>query len=259
MLGAITGDIIGSVHEFLGEKTTDFPLFVEHSRFTDDTVLTIAVADCLLTGAAYVDNFRRYALEYPNRCYGAGFWLWVESRSREPYNSWGNGSAMRVSPVGYAFDTLEDVLREAKRSAEVTHNHPEGIRGAQATAAAIFLARQGESKEGIRKAVQDKFNYDLSGSVETIRPTYSFKESCQETVPQAIIAFLDSADYEDAVRLAVSLGGDADTLACIAGGIAEAFYGGVPAPIMKRALNLLDDRLRTVTLAFCKRYGVRAA
>jgi ADP-ribosylglycohydrolase len=259
MLGAITGDIIGSVHEFLGKKTTDFPLFVEHSRFTDDTVLTIAVADCLLTGTAYIDNFRRYALEYPDRGYGAGFWLWVKSRSREPYNSWGNGSTMRVSPVGYAFDTLEDVLREAKRSAEVTHNHPEGIRGAQATAAAIFLARQGESQEGIRKAVQDKFNYDLSGSIETIRPTYSFNESCQETVPQAIIAFLDSADYEDAVRLAISLGGDADTLACIAGGIAEAFYGGVPKRIADRALGTLDDNLRGTLTRFYGRYGSTTA
>jgi ADP-ribosylglycohydrolase len=254
MLGSIAGDIIGSVHEFLGGKTKDFPLFTENSRFTDDSVLTTAVADCLLTGVSYVDNFHEYTIRYPDRCYGAGFWHWVESGSREPYNSWGNGSAMRVSPVGFAFDNLEDVLREAKRSAEVTHNHPEGIRGAQATAAAILLARQGETKEGIRTAIQHRFDYDLSGTVDSIRPDYSFNESCQGTVPQAIIAFLDSADYEDAIRSAISLGGDADTLACIAGGIAEAFYGGVPREIGDQALAVLDDHLRTTVARFYERY-----
>lgn len=254
MLGAITGDIIGSVHEFLQEKTMEFPLFVEASRFTDDTVLTVTVADCLLTGAPYADNFHKYTRQYPDRCYGAGFWNWVESGSREPYNSWGNGSAMRVSPVGSAFDSLEEVLQEAKRSAEVTHDHPEGIRGAQATAAAIFWARQGESKDSIRKAVQDRFEYDLSGSIESIRPTYSFNESCQGTVPQAIIAFLDSTDYEETIRLAISLGGDADTLACIAGGIAEAFYGGVPKQIADPALAILDDNLRSTVARFYERY-----
>ncbi len=259
MLGAIAGDIIGSVHEFLGEKTKEFPLFVDNSRFTDDTVLTVAVADCLLTGSSYVDNFHKYTLAYPNRCYGAGFWHWVESGSRDPYNSWGNGAAMRVSPVGVAFGTLDDVLCEAKRSAEVTHNHPEGIRGAQATAAAIFLARQGESKARIRRTIQDKFGYDLSRSVDSIRTTYSFNESCQGTVPEAIIAFLDSTDYEDTVRLAISLGGDADTLACIAGGIAEAFYGGVPKNIAEQVIATLDDDLRKVLRRFCEEYGTTAA
>ncbi len=255
MLGAIAGDIIGSVHEFAQKKTMDFPLFVEGSRFTDDSVLTIAVADCLLSGSSYVDKFHEYTRAYPNRCYGSGFWHWVESGSRKPYNSWGNGSAMRVSPVGFAFPNLEDVLREAKRSAEVTHNHPEGIRGAQATAAAIFLGRQGESKPRIRKFIEDRFGYDLNRSVESIRPTYSFNESCQETVPEAIIAFLDSADYEEAIRLAISLGGDADTLACIAGGIAEAFYGSVPERIAKPAMALLDENLRATAFRFSKRYG----
>ncbi len=259
MLGAIAGDIIGSVHEFLGEKTKEFPLFVDNSRFTDDTVLTVAVADCLLTGSSYVDNFHKYTRAYPNRCYGAGFWHWVESGSRDPYNSWGNGAAMRVSPVGVAFGTLDDVLCEAKRSAEVTHNHPEGIRGAQATAAAIFLARQGESKARIRRIIQDKFGYDLSRSVDSIRTTYSFNESCQGTVPEAIIAFLDSTDYEDTVRLAISLGGDADTLACIAGGIAEAFYGGVPKNIAEQVIATLDDDLRKVLRRFCEEYGTTAA
>jgi ADP-ribosylglycohydrolase len=255
MLGAVAGDIIGSVHEFLQEKTTDFPLFVEGSRFTDDTVLTIAVADCLLTGSSYIDKFHEYTRAYPDRCYGAGFWRWVESGSREPYNSWGNGAAMRVSPVGFAMTTLEGVLNEAKRSAEVTHNHPEGIRGAQATAVAIFLGREGESKATIRQSIKERFGYDLDRSVTSIRPTYSFNESCQGTVPEAIIAFLDSSDYEEAIRLAISLGGDADTLACIAGGIAEAFYGGVPQHIAQFAMARLDDRLRNTVVRFSERHA----
>jgi ADP-ribosylglycohydrolase len=255
MLGAIAGDIIGSVHEFQPEKTMDFPLFAEGSRFTDDTVHTIAVADCLLTGASYVDKLHEYTRDYPDRCYGLRFWHWVKSGSREPYNSWGNGAAMRVSPVGFAKPTLEEVLREAKRSAEVTHDHPEGIRGAEATAASVFLARQGESKARIRQFIQAKFGYDLNRTVTDIRPTYSFNESCQGTVPEAIIAFLDSSDYEETIRLAISLGGDADTLACIAGGVAEPFYGGVPKDIAERAMARLDDRLREVVLRFSGLYG----
>ena len=259
MLGAVAGDIIGSVHEFLQEKTMEFPLFVEGSRFTDDSVLTIAVADCLLTGSSYVERFHEYTRAYPDRCYGAGFWNWVKSGSRKPYSSWGNGSAMRVSPVGFALSTLEDVLQEAKRSAEVTHNHPEGIRGAQATAVAIFLGRQGESKARIRKFIQERFGYDLNRSIDSIRPTYSFNESCQGTVPEAIIAFLDSSDYENAIRLAISLGGDADTLACIAGGIAEAFYGGVPERIAELAMARLDDNLRNTVMRFAERYARQTA
>ena len=259
MLGAIAGDIIGSVHEFRQEKTVDFPLFAEGSRFTDDTVLTIAVAECLLTDVPYVDKFHEYTREYPDRCYGLRFWRWVESGFREPYNSWGNGAAMRVSPVGFARPTLEEVLHEAKRSAEVTHDHPEGVRGAQATAASVFLARQGESKSRIRQFIQAEFGYDLNRTVEDIRPTYSFNESCQGTVPEAIIAFLDSSDYEETVRLAISLGGDADTLACIAGGIAEPFYGGVPEDIAQLSMARLDDRLRDVVLRFSERYGGRTA
>lgn len=257
MLGAVAGDIIGSVHEFEEEKSMDFPLFVEGSRFTDDTVLTVAVADCLLTDASYVDTFHAYARDYPDGCYGLRFWRWVESGSREPYNSWGNGSAMRVSPVGFALPTLEEVLGEAERSAAVTHNHPEGVRGAQATAAAVFLARQGEPKGRIRQLVQASFGYDLNRTIDDIRPTYSFNESCQGTVPEAIIAFLDSSDYEEAVRLAISLGGDADTLACIAGGIAGAFYGGVPKDIAELAMSRLDDRLRDVIRRFSEEYGGR--
>jgi ADP-ribosylglycohydrolase len=256
MLGAIAGDIIGSVHEFARQKNTDFPLFVERSSFTDDSVLTVAVADCLMGSANYVDKFHEYTRAYPNRGYGLGFQDWVICGRREPYNSWGNGSAMRVSPVAYAFDDVEAVLHEARRSAEVTHNHREGIRGAQATAAATFLARKGTSKAEIREVIESRFGYDLSRSVVDIRKTYQFNESCQETVPEAITAFLESQDYESAIRLAISLGGDADTLACITGGIAGAFYGSVPRHIAEPAWALLDHKLRSVVTSFCNRYNI---
>jgi ADP-ribosylglycohydrolase len=259
MIGAVVGDIIGSVHEFVAPKHTSFPLFDKHCRFTDDSVLSIAVADCLLSGASYVDKFHEYTRTYPDRIYGIRFQEWVESGSREPYNSWGNGSAMRVSAVGFARADLDSVLAEAKRSAEVTHNHPEGIKGAQATATAIHLALSGRTKDQIRTAIHDMFGYDLARSVEEIRPSYKFNESCQGTVPEAIIAFLDSDSYESAVRLAISLGGDADTLACITGGIADAYYGGVPADIAEEGLARLDDHLRGVINQFCKKYDLRTA
>jgi len=257
MLGAIAGDIIGSVHEFVATKTTDFPLFVAQSQFTDDTVLTVAVADCLLTGCSYVDQFHDYTRAYPKCGYGLRFFDWVYEGRREPYNSWGNGSAMRVSPVAFAFETLEDVVQQAKASAEVTHNHPQGIRGGEATAAATFVARQGASKNEIREIVEKQFGYDLSLTIAEIRPTYEFNESCQDTVPQAITAFLESEDYEDAIRLAISLGGDADTLASITGGIAGAFYGGVPQHIAGPAWELLDNRLRDVVTRFCAEFQVK--
>ena len=256
MLGAIAGDIIGSVHEFRETKSTDFALFVPESRFTDDSVLAIAVADCLLTGKNYVDAFHEYFLEYPNAGYGLRFFHWAHAGRRDAYNSFGNGSAMRVPAVGHAFNTLNEVLAEAARSAEVTHNHPEGVKGAQATAAAIFMARQGESKHRIKDAISGMFGYDLSQSVDEIRPAYEFDESCQGTVPAAIIAFLDSHDYEDAVRKAISLGGDADTLACITGAIAEAHYGGVPPHILQPTIERLDPRLFSVVRAFCLRYSI---
>ncbi|MGA9563981.1 MAG: ADP-ribosylglycohydrolase family protein [Candidatus Korobacteraceae bacterium] len=242
-----------------GTKTTEFPLFVARSRFTDDTILTVAVADCLLYGGSYVDKFHEYTHAFPNRGYGAGFWRWVQYGAREPYNSWGNGSAMRVSPVAFAFQTVEEVLNEARASAEVTHNHPEGIRGAQSAAAATFLARQGASKKEIREFVQEQFGYDLNRTIADIRTTYEFDVSCQGTVPEAITAFLESEDYEDTIRLAISLGGDADTLACIAGGIAGAFYGGVPEPIARRTLALLDDKLRSVVTEFCTKFHIKVS
>ena len=258
MLGAIAGDVIGSVHEGAGTKTKQFPLFVPESTFTDDTVLTVATAESLLRRRDYVDTLHDYFHAYPNAGYGGTFFRWCTYRSRDPYNSWGNGSAMRVSPIAYVHDTLEEVLNEAKRTAEVTHSHEQGIRGAQATAAAIFLARTGSSKEEIRGYIQDKFGYFLDETLADIRPTYHFDVSCQGSVPQSIIAFLESSSYEDAVRNAISLGGDADTMACIAGGIAEAFYGGVPPEIRTRTLELLDERLRRVVEEFAEQYPRRA-
>jgi ADP-ribosylglycohydrolase len=254
MLGAIAGDIIGSVHEGRGTKTTDFPLFVEQSRFTDDTVLSVAVADQLLHGGNYIDLFHDYFFAYPQAGYGGSFVRWALQRSREPYNSWGNGSAMRVSPIGFAARSLAEVLSLARQSAEVTHNHPEGVRGAQATAVAVFLARTGASKADIRAHLEREFDYNLSARLDALRATYTFDVSCQGSVPQAIIAFLEAEGYEEAVRNAISLGGDADTMACIAGGIAEAFFGGVPDNIAAAALDRLDERLRRVVTLFRERY-----
>jgi ADP-ribosylglycohydrolase len=254
MIGAIAGDVIGSVHEGASTKSKDFPLFISASTFTDDTVLTVAIADSLLHRRNYVDALHAYFDMFPNAGYGGTFTRWAAHKVRTPYGSWGNGSAMRVSPVAYAHGTLEDVLQEAKRSAEVTHNHQHGIRGAQATAAAIFLARNGSSKEQIRRYTEETFDYFLDETLAEIRPTYPFDVSCQGSVPQAILAFLESNDYEDAIRNAISLGGDADTMACIAGGIAEAFYGGVPEDIRSRTLARLDKRLREVVEKFVERY-----
>jgi ADP-ribosylglycohydrolase len=255
MLGAIAGDVIGSVHEKAGTKTTHFPLFAPKARFTDDTVLSVAVADVLLNGGDYTSAFHDYYHRYPTAGYGGTFVKWAAERQRAPYGSWANGSAMRVAPVGWAFDTLPDVLNEAERSAAVTHNHPEGVKGAQAVAAAVFLARTGKSKDDIRADVQSLFGYDLSGTVEGLRPAYKFDVSCAGSVPQSLVAFLDSTGFEDAVRLAVSFGGDADTMAAIAGAVAEAFYGGVPAAIAQPTLARLDDPLREVVTAFRARFG----
>ena len=254
MLGAIVGDVIGSVHEVARTKTKDFPLFTAESRFTDDTVMTAAVADCLLHCRGYVDAFHDYFHAYPDAGYGKTFWMWATARRRDPYQSYGNGSAMRVSPVAYAHSTLDEVLAEAKRSAEVTHDHPEGVRGAQAVAAAIFMARTGGTKQQIREFITTRFDYYLDETVDEIRPTYPFDASCQRSVPQSIIAFLDSTGFEDAIRNAISLGGDADTMACIAGAIAEPHYGGVPPVLADAALARLDDRLRGVLVAFRVRF-----
>lgn len=257
MLGAIAGDIIGSPYEFRGHKSKEFPLFSDESEFTDDSVLTVAVAERLLRGGDYVDLFHEYFHAYPRAGYGGGFSAWAHHRAREPYGSWGNGSAMRVSAVGIAFDTMEEVLARARESAAVTHDHPEGIRGAQATAAAVFLARTGRSKSEIQRHVEREFGYDLSRPLAEIREDCVFDESCQRSVPEAMVAFLESNDFEDAVRNAVSLGGDADTQACIAGSIAEAWYGGVPEPIAAGVEARLDARLRDVVAEFYRRFGHR--
>jgi ADP-ribosylglycohydrolase len=255
MIGAIAGDIIGSVYEQRPVKTKDFPLFDVGSRFTDDTVLTVAVADAILSGASYMDSIRRFGRRYPDAGYGGYFIRWLYSDDPRPYNSWGNGSAMRVSPVAFAFPDEAEVLRQARMTAEITHNHPEGVKGAEAAAIAVFLARTGNSKEVIRSRITSLFGYDLDRTVDGIRPSYAFDVSCQGTVPEAIVAFLDSDSYEDAVRNAVSLGGDSDTLACITGGIAEAFYGEVPDGIRKKVMDLLTPDLRAVTKSFRETFG----
>lgn len=248
LFGAIAGDIVGSAFEHCAQKTVDFPLFPLGSQFTDDTVLTVAVAEALLTDRDYAKAIRRWAQRYPHAGYGGAFRKWMVDPGAGPYNSFGNGSAMRVSAVGWAFDSAEEVLAEAERTAIPTHTHPEGVKGAQAVALAVLRARTGASKEAIRGEISGRFGYDLSRTVEDIRPHYRFDSSCQGSVPEAITAFLDSSDWEHAVRLAVSLGGDADTLAAIAGGIAEAYYRGVPDEIVGTALNFLTpDILELVT------------
>lgn len=257
IIGAIVGDVIGSPYEGNRIKTTQFPLFSSLSSFTDDTVLTVAVADCLLSGKDFVTAFREYGRKYPYAGYGGGFRRWLFSPNPQPYGSFGNGSAMRVSPVGFAYSTLEETLEMAKRSAEVTHNHPEGIKGAQATAAAIFLARTGHTKKQIQEYVQNTFGYGLQFTLDQIRPTYRFHGSCQKTVPQALVAFLESTDYESAVRLAVSLGGDSDTLACITGGIAAAYYKQVPDDIVQNTLQRLPEEFRLVIAQFEERFAER--
>jgi ADP-ribosylglycohydrolase len=250
LLGAVTGDMIGSVYEYASFKSMDFPLFSPDSHFTDDSVLTLAVADAVLDRGSYLDKIRSYAERYPESGFGLYFVRWLFSKSPQPYNSFGNGSAMRVSAVGWAFDTLEEVLREAEASAAVTHNHPEGINGAQAVALAIFLARSGSTRDEIRNQVTTHFGYDLSLTLDQIRPSYRFDETCQRTVPPAITAFLESDDFEDAIRKAVSLGGDADTLAAITGSIAEAFYGGVPVAIAAEVQKRLPADLWDVVERF---------
>lgn len=251
MTGAIAGDIIGSVYEFDNIKTTDFPLFTNESDYTDDTIMTVAVADWLLNGGDLAKVMQRYGREYPYPTggYGGRFSGWLREKDPLPYNSWGNGSAMRVSAVGWMFDSLEKTLEVAKETAVVTHNHPEGIKGAQATAAAIYLARTGKSKQDIKQYIETTFSYDLGRTYDEIRPFYRFNESCQGTVPEAMIAFLDSSDFENAIRLAVSLGGDSDTLACITGGIAEAFYG-IPEDIEKQVSDKLPGTFQKVIKEF---------
>lgn len=251
MLGAIIGDIVGSPYEFESDKTKEFMLFSPHCRPTDDSIMTIAVGCACVEADCYdEDNFERTLVEkmrelgrmYRGAGYGGMFYRWLMSDHMQAYNSFGNGSAMRVSPTAYAVDTLEDVERLARWSAEVTHNHPEGVKGAQAVAAAIFLARTGSSKDEIKRYIEDKY-YDLDFTLDDIREGYSFDVTCQGSVPQAIECFLEAEDYEDAIRNAVSLGGDADTQAAMAGAIAEAFFG-IPDELQEEGLSYLDDTLQ---------------
>lgn len=252
MIGAIAGDMIGSPYEGYPVKTTDFDTLV--SGFTDDTVLTVAVADAILNDADVASSLKKFAGKYYHLPYGAGFRRWVRSWDSAPYNSFGNGSAMRVSPVGFAYDSVEDVLQHAKRTAAVTHNHPEGIKGAQATGLAIYLARNGESKEAIRREITGRFSYDLNRTVDEIRPGYAFDVTCQGSVPESFIAFFDSDDWEDSIKNAISLGGDADTMACIAGGIAQAYYKKIPEKIIEGVRNKLPEDLLRVVDAFNAKY-----
>ena len=256
MIGAILGDMIGAPYEFdRGGKTKDFPLFSRESEFTDDSVMTIAVAEALMQVAAdtpeedvcraLVASMRRWGRNYPYAGYGGRFAVWLREADPQPYGSYGNGSAMRVSPAGWLYGSLAETRRMARLSAQVSHNHPEGIKGAEAVAGAIFLARNGSSKEEIRSYICREFGYDLSRTCDEIRPAYRHVESCQETVPEAITAFLEGTDFEDVIRTAVSLGGDCDTLTCIAGSIAEAFYG-VPAALQEECRARLPQEMLSV-------------
>jgi ADP-ribosylglycohydrolase len=256
ILGAIAGDIIGSVYEFDNIKTTDFPLFQENSAFTDDSILTVATMENLLSGKNdYAFYYQTYARKYPGGGYGGRFRGWIKVENPQPYNSFGNGSAMRVSPVGWFFSTLEETLIEAERSAIVTHNHPEGIKGAQAVAAAVFLARTGKSKAEIKQFIETEFAYDLNRTCNEIRPYYQFDVTCQGSVSEAIIAFMESTDFENAIRLAISLGGDSDTIAAITGGIAEAFYGKIPENITQEVKKRIPDEWKKIIEKFSVMVG----
>ena len=260
MLGAIIGDIVGSIYEFDNIKTKNFNLFTNEMFFTDDTVMTIAIADAIINGAKpenFILSMKKWGCNYIEKSYGASFINWLTSETSEPYNSWGNGSAMRVSPCGWIAklsEPFEEGLKLtedlAKKSAEVTHNHPEGIKGAQATASSIFFMRHGKSKNAIEEYknklkdyIQNKYKYDLNFTLNEIRPSYAFNESCQKTVPQAIVSFLESENFEDAIRNAISIGGDSDTIAAITGSIAEAAYG-IPEDIKEKAISYLDKKIK---------------
>lgn len=256
MIGSICGDVIGSVYERKNVKTKKFEFFTAGTRFTDDTVLTVALADSLINFKNIAENIWTYAVKYPNAGYGARFKEWMNAEDRAPYGSYGNGSAMRVSSIGFISRSLDEVLKKAKKSAEITHDHPDGIKGAQAISAAIFLARNGSSKSEIKSYIEKSFSYNLEFRLDEIRPNYKFDVSCEGTVPQAIVAFLESTDFEDSIRNAISIGGDSDTIACMTGGIAEAFYKKVPIELQNKVksylpvefLRILDDFYKKCTV-----------
>ncbi len=260
MLGAIFGDIVGSVYEFNNTHNYNFVLISKFSEPTDDTAMTLAVAKAMMESygktdeeikETLIDKMKEVGKRYPHAGYGGRFYYWVLGNDRKPYNSYGNGSGMRVSSVGWMYDTLEETLYAAKLTAEVTHNHPEGIKGAKAIAAAIFLARTGHTKEEIKQYISDVFHYDLNRTLDEIRPGYYFQEICQKSVPEAIIAFLEGSSYEDVIRKAVTLGGDSDTIACMAGAIAEAYYR-FPDEFMIQELNILDNYQKQICKEFAQ-------
>jgi ADP-ribosylglycohydrolase len=254
VIGAIVGDIVGSVYEFSKPIDEGFELFMPSSRFTDDTVMSVAVADAILTDGNYAKAFRRWGKVYPHAGYGGMFHAWLTQPWRGPYKSFGNGSAMRVSPVGFAFDTEKEVLAEAKRSAECTHNHKEGIKGAQATALAIFMGRKGASKREIIGEMEMRFGYDLSRYLQEIRKDHVMDASCQVALPVCLTAFMESSDFEDAIRKSVALGGDTDTQGAITGGIAQGYYKEIPAEMLRAVEERLTPDLLEVVRAFAKKY-----
>ena len=271
MLGAIFGDIVGSVYEFDNTHDYHFKLLSRWSVPTDDSYMTLAVAKALMetqgsaadggdgsdtakdrdeaVHRAVIANMQDFGARYPHAGYGGMFSCWLRDEDPQPYNSFGNGSAMRVSPAGWLYPTLEETLHAAKLTAEVTHNHPEGIKGAQAVAAAIFLARSGADKAEIKRYIEETCDYDLDRTLDEIRPGYAFYEICQKSVPEAVIAFLEGENYEDVIRRAVSLGGDSDTIACMAGSIAEAYFG-MPEEYKEEALSRLDKPMRRIVYDF---------
>nr|DAI97825.1 MAG TPA: ADP-ribosylglycohydrolase [Caudoviricetes sp.] len=259
MIGAIIGDMVGSTYEFAPTKNYNFELLPAGSNYTDDTIMCVAVADAILNGQPYADTMRKWGSRYPNPkgSYGGNFAMWLRDESMGAYNSFGNGSAMRVAAIGWAFDTLYATKLAAYRSAEVTHNHPEGIKGAVAAASAIFMARQKQfTKEDIKQAIEQQFSYDLSFDLMECKRSYGFDESCMGTVPVAIKCYLESSSFEDAIRLAVAMGGDADTLGCITGAIAEAGYGthAIPSRLFTAAMSKLPADMREVVTEFVERY-----
>ncbi len=261
MLGSIIGDIIGSIWEGKQSKSKDVDLFCEYNTFTDDSALTLAVAEAILEKTDYQTELIKYYKRYPHAGYGHLFKEWANSEQPKPYNSYGNGSAMRVSPIGFAFNDIDVVLSEAKKSAEMTHNSPDGIAGAKAIALAIFMAREGKSKDEIRAQVGKSFRFEINNSVEELKQfnteNWGFNgSSTRESVPVAMLCFLDSTDYEDTIRNALYLGGDTDTIACMAGGIAQAFYKEIPAWIIKESRNRLNDEQLDIVDRFNHKYGI---
>lgn len=256
MLGAIAGDMIGVPWESSGTKRHDFPLFTEFSRFSDDTVMTIATASALLEDRDYTRAMREFGRRHPFAGYGMRFEQWLLHPELPPFESYGNGGAMRAGPIGYAAHTIEEVLVEARRCAAPTHGHPQGVKGAQAAALAVFLARTGAGKEDIRSEISTRFDYNLDRTVDSIRPTHAYDVAAERSVPEAIVCFLDAHDFEDAVRNAVSLGGDADTMACIAGVIAEAHWGTVPVAIEREVRRRLPEEFVDVLDRFKARFMI---